>query len=62
MSGRRFDPTRASRETSLDRVVSRAAGMLLRSRKRHKRAWPSCSQSTPPDASGFEHTPVAEAV
>ena len=62
MSGRRFDPTRASSETFLDRVVSRAAGMLLRSHKRHKRAWPSCSQSTPPAASGFEHTPVAEAV
>jgi len=34
----RFHPARASLETFLDRVVSRAAAMLLRSRKRHKRA------------------------
>ncbi|GAB6185671.1 sigma-70 family RNA polymerase sigma factor [Thermopirellula anaerolimosa] len=33
----RFDPARASLETFLDRVVSRAAAMLLRSRKRRKR-------------------------
>ncbi len=33
----RFDPARASLETFLDRVVSRAVAMLLRSRKRRKR-------------------------
>ncbi|GAB6185743.1 sigma-70 family RNA polymerase sigma factor [Thermopirellula anaerolimosa] len=33
----RFDPARARLETFLDRVVSRAAAMLLRSRKRRKR-------------------------
>ena len=33
----RFDPARASLETFLDRVVSRAVAVLLRSRKRRKR-------------------------
>lgn len=33
----RFDPARARPETFLDRVVSRAAAMLLRRRKRRKR-------------------------
>ncbi len=33
----RFDSTRASLKTFLDRIVSRAAAMLLRSRKRQKR-------------------------
>jgi len=60
----RFDPARASLETFLDRVVSRAAAMLLRRSKRHKRASGCQPLSLESDfiATGEGLKPVSEVV